>query len=709
MHPAFDEYRYESRKSESDLFSGFAALRKRKRVTVAQGAAEALYINQPGGFVGPWSPSEAPYMVQPMNEATNPAREALVFVGPARTGKTLGLLDGFVAYTISCDPGDTLIVQMTQDKAREFSRVRIGRELREGPILPAYVSKHMHDNNIFDRTFKHGMYMKIGWPVASQLSGSDYRFVIFTDYDRQPDDIDGEGSGFMMGLKRTQTFGTRGMCVVESSPGRDYEDPGWTPASAHEAPPCTGSLGIYNRSSRARWYWPCPHCAEFFQAAPGLGLFCLPDEIELLEVVRESNLEQLAEQYNRIVCPHCGAVITPEHKAQMNARGLWLDEGQTVSPDGQIVGERHRSSIGGYWLGGVAAAYQSWYSMLLRYLQGLREYVLTANELSLKTTVNTDQGMPYMPRLIAYAKNKADGPHSRAEKHLQRFIVPYDTRFLVAAVDVQGGATSRFVVQVHAVSADLRKTCIDRYAITESQRTGVDGGKAPIDPAAYGEDWQQITDLVVKATYRLEDGREMRVRLVVVDTGGEDGVTAKAYDWYRGIRADGENLSRVMLIKGASTKTAPLIKESWVGNKRAAEKGDVPLYMLNPNLFKDIVANGLKRESVGPGYYHFGAWLPKSFFDELQAEVRNANGVWVKLRRRNEAFDLSAYIEAGIVRLGADRVDSFDWDNPPPWAAPLDLNIDVITTDQRRNMQGAAAPTVAVRRQATRSSYVSGR
>lgn len=685
--------------------SAFPAYRPVKRVSVSQGAHEALYIRQPGGYAGPWSADETPYMIEPMDTLASRQHEAVCFVGPARTGKTLGLIDGFFAYAVTCDPGDMLIVQMTQEKAREYSKTRIDRAIRHSPLIRELMSSDGNADNTFDKTFRHGMWLKIGWPTVTQLSGSDYRYVVLTDYDRMPDDVDGEGSAFGLGIKRTQTFLSRGMCAVESSPGREVTDPKWTPASPHEAPPCGGSLGIYNRSSRKRWYWPCPHCGEYFEAAPGLGLFALPDELELMEIVREADLESLADKHSMLLCPNgeCGAFIDATSKHAMNRRGRWVAEGQTVTPAGVVEGLLPRSPIAGYWLGGVAATYQSWNSLVLRYLQGLREYAMTNSDLALQNTVNTDQGMPYIPRRIAHAMRNAAGPEARKEAEVKRFIVPDEARFIVAAVDVQGGQASRFVVQVHAVGQHFEQWPVDRYAITESARPGLDGGLAPIDPASYPEDWDRLTDLVVNATYRTsKEGVELRVRLVVCDTGGEDGVTDKAYEWYRRIRAAGLS-SRVMLVKGASTPAAPLIKESMVGAKRAGEKGDVPLYLLNPNLFKDALDSSLKRETPGAGYFHVPAWLPRAFFDELKAEVRGPKGVWTKLRKRNEAWDLAYYVRAGIVRLGADRID---WTNPPGWACEIDFNTDAVTREERKD-EMRAAPVVVPRRLVTRSSYIS--
>lgn len=682
------------REALSDICSGYAAFRPPKRVTVAEGAAATLVIKQPGGYSGPWSPDEAPYMVEPMNEASSRTKEAVCFVGPARTGKTAGLIVGWMSHTVVNDPGDMIIVQMTQDKAREFSKTDIDRALRHSPKLKAMMGRSQ-DDNTHDKAFKHGMWLRIAWPTVSNLSGSTYRYVALTDYDRMPDDIDGEGPAFDLGLKRTTTFMSRGMCVVESSPGRPLEDPNWQPTTPHEAPPTKGILGIYNRSDLRRWYWKCPHCGAWFEAKPGLELFMLPDEDELMERVREEDIEEMVKQYNRIVCPASGCIIGPSKKNPMNATGRWVAEGQYFDADDNLVGKPRSSTIAGFWMGGVAAAYQNWRSLLGNYFQALRTYALSGDEGPLQKTVNTDQGMPYMSRLLSEAARRAVNPRDRKEKKMQRYIVPDETRFVTAQVDVQGGINARFVVQVHAHGPHNEQWVVDRYAITESNREGM-GGKAPIDPAQHPEDWDVLTERVVLATYRTSiEGTEIRVKMTAVDSGGEhkakkvgerraEGVTVNAYDWYRRLRRKGLH-NRVMLVKGASSKDAPLIKETLVGNRNPREKGDVPLYVINPNLLKDVVSTGLKRPLPGPGYIHLPSWLPDAFFDELQAEIRNPDGTWTQRKARNEAFDLAAYGQATRLRLGADKIN---WQRPPDWAKPIfEGNIEVITREERREMK----------------------
>lgn len=692
-----------------DVYSGFAALKPPTRVSVSVGAAQNLVIKQPGTSGGPWSPDETPYMIGPMDMLASRQHEAVVFVGPARTGKTAGLLLGWLSHNVVNDPGDMLMIQMTKEKAREFSKTDVDRSMAHSPNVMALKSPRITDSNTFDTMFRHGMWLRLAWPTVSNVSGSTYRYVAITDLDRMEnaENVDGEGPLFSLALKRTTTFLSRGMCLAESSPGIEQTDPSWVPATAHEAPPVKGILGVYNRSDRRRWYWQCPDCSSHFEAAPGLRLFNLPPDEELLERIREIDIAEMASEYgSRIVCPHCGVLIPASAKGKMNKTGVWLDEGQSIDDNRVIHGKASKTSVAGYWLGGVAAAYQNWRSLIERYLQGLRDYALTGSEETLKATVTTDQGMPYISRHLVESLRGQRASGGISESAMLRYTVPDVTRCLIASVDVQGGTTSRFVVQIHAVGPYREQWLVDRFEIRKSAREGMGEDFAQIDPASYPEDWDQLTEKLLRATWKTpDDGREMRLKLLVVDSGGEDGVTANAYAWFRRIRKSGMG-SRVRLYKGGTTKDAPAIKESLVGRRNAREKGDVPLLVCNPNLLSDIVAAGLNRQTPGPGYIHFPqvkhatqnplGWLPQSFFDELTSEVRGKNGVWAQIRKRNETFDLCRMMAAGMLYLGLDKLR--DWNVVPAWLAPLDQNSEVIDAEDRRSMKANTplAPTAEV-------------
>jgi phage terminase large subunit GpA-like protein len=710
------------RRAAHDVAFGWKAMLPSKRLTVSQSAAQNLYFSSPGQVAGFWDSSRTPYMVEPMDVLMSRRHESEIFVGPARTGKSAALLLGLLTHAVTSDPGDMLIVQMTEVKARDFSKSDIKRALASDN-LKAELTPSKHADNVYDKVFRNGTLLKIGWPTIANLSSSSFRYGAVTDLDRivNREDVDGEGPLFNLLLKRTQTYKSRGMALAESSPGGEITDPNFIPSGAHEGPNVTGIIGLYNAGDRRRWYWKCPLCGYWFEPKPDLSLFELPPDDVLIETIRDANIYTIVQEHNRIICPHNRCQIGPKAKYEMNLRGRWLREGHILTCRDELIGTPRESASATFWLGGIAAAYQSWASLLEKHLNALRHYAVTGEETQLKTTTNVDQGACYMSRRLLEAKRTALDPAQRKEPGLIRYVCPEETRFIAAAVDIQGGRNPHFVVQVHAVGPYLEQWPIDRFSIRESMREGTegpDGPKAPLDPARYAEDWDLITEKVLRATYRTQcEGIELRVRMTAVDSGGEDGVTDKAYDWSRRARAEGFG-DRFILVKGEGKKSdsvMAMIVETWVGGRSGKEVGDIQLFRLNSNKLKDAVDKGLKRPTPGPGYIHIPAWMTQSMLDEFGSEIRQENGTWVQIRARNEAFDCSVYIRACCLRLGVDHIS---WLNPPSWAEPMPDNSDCVTSDIRRELQEntridwknrqitPATPKPAPARRVVRSNYM---
>ncbi|MEM8250841.1 phage terminase large subunit family protein, partial [Morganella morganii] len=96
-------------------------LRPPRRMPVAEAVKKYMRVPMGGGSAVQWEDTLTPYIIEPMNCLTSRKYDAVIFVGPARTGKTVGLIDGWIVYTIVCDPADFLLIQMTEEKAREHS------------------------------------------------------------------------------------------------------------------------------------------------------------------------------------------------------------------------------------------------------------------------------------------------------------------------------------------------------------------------------------------------------------------------------------------------------------------------------------------------------------------------------------------------------------------------------------------------------------
>lgn len=633
---------------------------------------------------GPWNPELTPYCSEPLDHLAGRDYQGIVFVGPARTGKTMSLILGGITYIVTCAPGDSLVVQMTKDAARDFSKLDLDRAIRHSPELTSRLSPRARDDNTFDKFFRSGIALKLGWPAVSQLSGKTLQYVFLTDYDRPENvnNVDGEGPMWGLATKRTETYMSRGKTLAESSPGQDLLDPEWRAKTPHEAPPVLGILSIYNDGTRARWYWPCQHkeCGGHFEAKPGLDCFAMPEFDELIEAVQSHDLMSLASDWAKVVCPHCGGTHEPEQRSAMNRMVLdgerirgatWLHEGESLV-DGRIEGERRRTQIASYWLGGVAAAYQVWPSIVHVYLQAVLTYARTRDEGPLRRTTNTDQGAPYLPRSVT-KKRSAEDLVKRLEDW-PRGQIPDWVRFLTAAIDVQSYG---FVVHFMGWGVGLESCLVDRFKITASKRPEGDRFAA-IDPAGYVEDWRILVEEVMDKTYKTAAGIELKSRLTLCDSGGKQGVTDKAYEFWRWLKRR-ERHEQLRLVKGTGNINAPRTQETWPDSRKRKDRrggrGDVPVWMLNVNQLKDGVVGDLAREQPGPGYVHLSDWVDQDFFDEMTAETRTEKG-WVNEKNvPNEAFDLHTYNRAACIIL---RAEGIDWDNPPLWAVEPDKREQIV-------------------------------
>ena len=669
-----------------------AAVKPPVRISVSEAAARHRVLNNPGATVGVWRNEVTPYLIEPMDMLTSTSLTSVIFVGSAQSGKTDMVLN-WIGHSCKFDPADIMVVQTSRTTARDFSMRRIDRFHRHSPDFGKMLVPRGTSDNTFDKHYRSGMMLTLSWPTINELSGKPIPRLWLTDYDRMKQDVDGEGSPFDLAQTRATTFKMNGMTVAESSPGFVIDDPRWSPSTMHEAPPTRGVLALYNRGDRRRWYWQCVSCNGTFE--PDFNLLNYPDSDDIHECAEMVTLQ----------CPHCAFDYSHDgdgtpSKYEMNNNARWIKDGMTWMPDGEVIGKPVRSTTASFWLKGVAAAFSDWGTLVTKYLDAEREYEKTGSEEALKTTVNTNQGLPYRPKK-SDSERAPDSIMDRA-KNIELQVVPLDVRFLITTIDVQ---KHKFVVQVHGITPTRDIHVIDRFDIQKSRRLDDDGERLWVNPAANPEDWKLLVDEVILKTYPLEGDptRHMAIKYTLCDSGGKEGVTTNAYNFYRWLRVgdknrDGDDPSdytwepgmaaRFMLLKGASAKNAPRVKVSYPDsqrtNRNAGARGEIPVLMINTDSMKDQVNNRLDRTKPG-GRYIFSQLLGRNFFVELTVETKDPNKGWVNLKSyRNESWDLLAYNEAAMLAptIGFDMIN---WKEPYAWAAEWDDNdlVFVIETDNK--------------------------
>ena len=604
-------------------------------------------------------------MCEPMNTLDSRVFNACVFCGPAQAGKTEGLLLGWLSFSVSVSPMDMIFFTPSNAAARDFGVRRVDRLHRNSPAIGRLLSPRRDENNRMDKMYKSGVLLTLSWPSVTEFAGRPVGRVALTDFDRMDDDIDGDGNPFDLASKRTTTFGSYAMTLAESSPSRPILDPNWLAKSAHEAPPTTGILALYNRGDRRRWVWPCPSCSEYFEGNFRLLAWdtTLKNRVEASETVK-------------MVCPHCAYGIAPNQREEMQARGVWIADGQRVDKTGQISGKAARSNIASFWLNGCAAAFVSWPQLVMMYLAAQEEHERTGTEDALRKFYNNDLAEPYVEK-AQETKRLPEVLKSRARQQPER-EVPQEVRCLIACVDVQ---TNMFVVQVHGIAPGVPfdTHIIDRFDIRKSRRTDEDDDAIWVKPGSYLEDWDLLIEQVIEREYPLADqsGRRMQVKLTLCDSGGREGVTTNAYAFFRKLRKEGKH-HRFHLVKGEHAPSAPRTQIRFPDSStrstgtKAGARGDIPVLFLNSNSMKDALANRLEVAEEGKGMFHYPDWLPDWFYRELCSENRTPKG-WEIVRggrQRNEAWDLAYYYLGACFHPSLLDMERVNWERPPAWLMP---------------------------------------
>lgn len=646
-------------RTRADLRIMQAAPWRRKRMTPSQAAERYVRIHRAGEAPLKYDLSQTPYSRKVLDSCGSRRFDQVVFCASQQSGKTQPIL-GLMGYHAIVDPADLMLIEKNEKEARNFTNLRLDRTIECSPEWAACLTGRKKDDTVQDKTYKNGAWHSIAYPATNVIAGKPTRVNIVTDHDRTRPLI-GHGSLFDLLHKRSETHGARRMTFAESSPGHlviedgkvDLDTGEILPLEKHEAPPCDGILGLYNRGTRERWYWPCDECRHWF----------IP-EFECIRYDYETGMQWMdVAESARMECPMCHHRHHPARKAALNEQGVWCGPDQQILLDGRVDGPERRTTMASFWLPGPASFMQRWGAMAVTYEQAKIQYEQTGSEEELMATVLSDQAKPYTPMRRAKARTADELEERSAQESWPPGVVPPGVRFITAQVDIGKG---KFDVMVCGWGVDLECWILDRWKSVN------------VDPSKRLEDWESvIRDQVIRRVYPvagLKD-RYMGMKVVACDSKGEEGVTDMAYAFWRQLRK-ARLTDRFMLISGQPAglrlsvgkpeKSSHRQKEA---RRKFVEANMADVYTINSNLTKDAADKYLAREDAGGRYVHFGRHLPRYIFAELTSEIRNDKGRWEKSGSHtpNESLDLFGY---GIAACWALQADKMDWQHPKPWARP---------------------------------------
>ena len=374
---------------------------------------------------------------------------------------------------------------------------------------------------------------------------------------------------------------------------------------------------LLQRGTFHHWCWPCPHCARFF--VPRRALLRYPEGATAAEAKRNSWLE----------CPHCSGEIVEAHKAEMNRRGVYVAPGQTVTPDGEVLGATP-DTYPSRWVSGLCSPFKTFGDRAHRFVEAMT----SGDSAKVQTAINAAFG-EVAPACSTDAPDH-DAIAAKAVGH-PAGTVPPGVLVIVAGVDVQARSLPYVIRGFGAQSTS--------WLIRHGELHG---------PTKDPEVWDQLAELLTTPI----DGR--LVKIAVVDSGFRPGTKAnlpihRVYEFCRRFRRF------VFPSKGSSHPMMRPVQEVPIDVERddgAAKAYGLRLLRLDAGHWKAIVHERLGLEADKPGCLHLNADADEDYRRQLVAEVqvRGPGGhvVWVTVQKANHFLDAEAMAAAAAYRVSAD-------------------------------------------------------
>ena len=570
------------------------AVRPRERLTVSQWADKFRYLSPVASAEpGRWRTDRAAYQRGIMDAFTEPGVKAIRIMSSAQVGKT-EVINNAVGYFADWDPCPIMVVHPTLEMGETWSNVKFTPAMEATPRLKRIFShgnKRDPNNKVREKKFPGGVLVVSGSNSPASLAQRSIRIVLKDDRDRFAYSAGLEGDPGDLAVKRTQTFW--------NSLDADFSTPTETGFSPIEKD--------FLASDQRRYYVACPECGH-------------PQTLKWSQVHWEK--EELDDGGHKhhpetaaYACEACGS--------------LWNDADRWWAV--RYADKLHLCGCNGYgWVAhapfdGVAGfhlneLYSSW-STLEEMVRGF--FKAKGDPAKMKVWVNTTLGESFEDSGETVVANEIQ---ARAEDYGPDLISAL-VALITAGVDVQG---DRWEITIIGWGRGEESWVLDHHILHGD----------PADPAA----WPKALDPVLSQRFTTEDGRELTIQAVGVDTGHQADEAYKycAKRWRKNIWA----------LKGGGVKDVPI----WPVRYTKARHG-ARLFVINPDAGKDTFhgrLRGIRRK--GPGYCHFPRHLDAEYFKQLAAEkkvvradkFRRPQKTWVQTRDRNEALDCWVYAFAAL-------------------------------------------------------------
>ena len=263
----------------------------------------ALEFAKKHGYLSPESSASTgrfvpfAYQEEPLKAMSDDDIELIVWMKSTRVGYTK-LVNFKVAYNIAEDPATILVFQPNDGKAKDWAKDELKPLIRDMPIVSEKIIRTREDDLTMKKSFFGGYVSSRGGKAVSNYASATARDVVFDEYDRFPDDVDGEGDPYSLGVKRIESY-WNGKMIIGSTPRIKYH---------------SKTEDKFNETDKRYRYLPCPFC-NHYQILEFKNLI-IPQEYR-------DGVKHWKTEDTKLKCIKCEELIDHRHKKQMDNAGKW--------------------------------------------------------------------------------------------------------------------------------------------------------------------------------------------------------------------------------------------------------------------------------------------------------------------------------------------------------------------------------------------------
>ena len=541
--------------------------------------ADKHFYLSPESSASPGKWETLPYQIEPINCMTDETTEQVSWWKSARVGYTK-CINIAVGYHIHQNPASILLAQPTEGEAFGYAEDEIEPMIRDNDVIYDVIGKTTKKGkNKREKTAKKTYPGGILELVGAHSPKNFRRRTVRVFIG---DEIDGW----------EQQAGQEGDQVAL---GKKRTNDFWNRKIILGSSPGVEHLSKikpeFMKGDQRYYHVPCPHCGY-------------KHKLEWCNFVRPTDAAgDLIENEIGFICPGCHKLYTEDHKVSMIEKGEW------------VATKPFKGNASFHiWAAYSYNANSSWLAIAKEHLEieGNILKLKAFNMLVLGETWEDEQGEQIEDNVLL--NNREDYT-----------LVPNQAAVLTCAVDTQDAYLEG---EIKAWGAGDESWGILPFRIE---------GKPSLSQV-----WKDL-DNIINATYKREDGIELRVSCTCIDSGGH--FTDEVYKYCKK-----REIRRVYPIKGANTSGKPIISRPTISNDYK-----VKLFTIGTDTAKELIFSRLSFEEFGEGYMHFNKKYDEEYFKQLTAEKvvdTFKKGVavryWVKTRARNEAIDYTVYNLAAL-------------------------------------------------------------